>query len=86
MTECNNYRGIKLMCHGIKLFERLVEDRLIQVIEISSTKYGFQRGKSTTEPIFALRMMQEKHLEKRQDLQISKKRMTEYQEILYGGH
>ena len=64
-TECNNYRGIKLMCHGIKLYERLVEDRLRQVIEISSTQYGFQLGKSTTEPIFALRMMQEKHLEKK---------------------
>ena len=68
MTECNNYRGIKLMCHGMKLYERLVEDRLRQVIEISSTQYGFQQGKSTTEPIFALRMMQEKHLEKRQNL------------------
>ena len=61
VTECNNYRGIKLMCHGTKLYERLVEDRLRQVIEISSTQYGFQQGKSTTEPIVALRMMQEKH-------------------------
>ena len=52
------------MCHGMKLYERLVEDRLRQVIEISSTQYGFQQGKSTTEPIFALRMMKEKHFEK----------------------
>ena len=66
VTECTNYRGIKLMCHGTKLYERLVEDRLRQ--EISSTQYGFQQGKSTTEPIFALRMMQEKHLEKRKNL------------------
>ena len=64
VTECTNYRGIKLMCHGMKLYERLVEDRLRQVIEISSTQYGFQQGKSTTEPIIALRMMQEKHLGK----------------------
>ena len=62
VTECNNYRGITLMCHGMKLYERLVEDRLRQVVEISSTQYGFQQGKSTTELIFALRMMQEKHL------------------------
>ena len=65
MTECNNFRGIKFMCHDMKLFERLVEDRLRQVIEISSTQYGFQQGKSTTEPIFAIRMMQEKHLGKK---------------------
>ena len=68
VTECNNYRGIKLMCLGMKLFERLVEDRLRQVTEISSTQYGFRQGKSTTEPIFTLRMMQEKKLAKRQDL------------------
>ena len=51
VTECNNCRGIKLMCHGMMLYERLVEDRLRQVIEISSTQYGFQQGKSTTAPI-----------------------------------
>ena len=71
LTECNNYRrGIKLMCHGMKLYERLVEDRLRQVIKISSTQYGFQQGKSTTKPIFALRMMQEKHFEKSLNLHI----------------
>ena len=32
VTECNNYRGIKLMCHGMKLYERLMEDRLKQII------------------------------------------------------
>ena len=35
VTECTNYRGIKLMCHGMKLYERLVEDRLRQVIDIT---------------------------------------------------
>ena len=44
MAECNNYSGIKLMCHVMKLFERLVEDILRQVIEICSTQYGFQHG------------------------------------------
>ena len=68
VTEFNIYRGIKLMCHGMKLYERLVKYRLRQVKEISSTQYGFQQEKSTTEPIFALRMMQETHLEKRQNL------------------
>ena len=38
VTECTNYRGIKLTCHGMKLYERLVEDRLRQVIEISGTQ------------------------------------------------
>ena len=28
ILECNNYRGIKLMCHSRKLWERLIEARL----------------------------------------------------------
>ena len=68
VTECTNYMGIHLMCQGMKLYGRLVEDRLRQFIEISSTQYGVKQGKYTTEPIFAIRMMQEKHLEKRQNL------------------
>ena len=32
MTELNYYKGIKLMCHGMNLYERLVEDILRQVI------------------------------------------------------
>ena len=52
----------------MKLYERLVEDKLRQVIEISSTQFGFQQGKSTTGPIVSLRMMQEKNFEKRQNL------------------
>ena len=60
----------KLMCHGMKLYARLVEDRLRQIIEISSTQYGFHLGTSTAEPIFALMMVQEKHLEKSQNRHI----------------
>ena len=26
--ECSNYRGIKLLCHAMKLYERMVEKRL----------------------------------------------------------
>ena len=32
VTECINYRGIKMMFHGMNLYERLTEDRLRQVI------------------------------------------------------
>ena len=65
VTECNNYRRIKLMCHDTKLYEKLVEYRLRQIIEITSnTQYGFQLGTSTTETIFTLRTMQVMHLEK----------------------
>ena len=56
ILECNNYRGIKLMCHSMKLWERLIETRLRQITSIGNTQ-------STTEPIFILRILQEKYRE-----------------------
>ena len=70
ILECNNYRGIKLMSHTMKLAERLIEARLRDITEIANNQYGFRPGKSTTEPIFILRMMQEKYREKGQDLHL----------------
>ena len=32
VRDCNNYREIKLMFHGMNMYKRLVEDRLRQVI------------------------------------------------------
>ena len=65
--ECSDYRGIKLMCHGMKLYERVVENRLSERADISNGQYGFQPGKSTIELIFTLRMTQEKYLEKQKE-------------------
>ena len=28
LMNCDNYRGIKLMCHSMKLYERMHENRL----------------------------------------------------------
>ena len=64
ILEVNNYRGIKLMSHTMKLAERLIEARLRDITEIANNQYGFRPGKSTTKPIFILRMMQEKYREK----------------------
>ena len=37
ILECNNYRGIKLMCHSMKLWERLIEARLRQITSIDNS-------------------------------------------------
>ena len=50
------------------LYERMVENRWRKQIEISSNQYGFRPEISTMEPIFALRILQEKYLEKRTEL------------------
>ncbi|KAK3537054.1 hypothetical protein QTP70_000286 [Hemibagrus guttatus] len=61
MQNCSNYRGIKLMSHTMKLWERVVEARLRKVVEICEQQYGFMPKKSTTDAIFALRILMEKY-------------------------
>ncbi|KAK3569707.1 hypothetical protein QTP86_003576 [Hemibagrus guttatus] len=61
VESCSNYRGIKLMSHTMKLWERVVEARLRKVVEICEQQYGFMPRKSTTDAIFALRILMEKY-------------------------
>ena len=35
IMNCGNYRGIKLMCHSTKLYERVHENRLRNIVSIS---------------------------------------------------
>ena len=57
---CGNYRGIKLMSYTMKVWEKIIEARLRDRVEISKQQYGFMPGKGTTDAIFALRMLMEK--------------------------
>ncbi|KAK3530456.1 hypothetical protein QTP86_024366, partial [Hemibagrus guttatus] len=61
VQSCSNYRGIKLMSNTMKLWERVVEARLRKVMEICEKQYGFMPRKSTTDAIFALRILMEKY-------------------------
>ena len=58
------------MSHAEKLAEILIKARLRDITEIANNQYGFRPGKSTTDPIFILRMMQETYREKGQDLHL----------------
>ncbi|KAK3564418.1 hypothetical protein QTP86_018806 [Hemibagrus guttatus] len=49
VQSCSNYRGIKLMSHTMKLWERVVEARLRKVVEICEQQYGFMPRKITTD-------------------------------------
>ena len=60
---CGNYRGIKLMSHTMKVWERIIEARLRDRVEISKQQYGFMPGKETTDAMFTLRMLMEKYRE-----------------------
>ena len=60
---CGNNREIKLMSHTMKIWERIIEGRLRDRVEISKQQYGFMPGKETTNAMFALRMLMEEYRE-----------------------
>ncbi|KAK3530967.1 hypothetical protein QTP70_007276 [Hemibagrus guttatus] len=68
VQSCSNCRGIKLMSHTMKLWERVVEARLRKVVEICQQQYGFMLRKSTTDAIFALRILMEKYRDGQREL------------------
>ncbi|MCJ8739626.1 hypothetical protein PDJAM_G00049200 [Pangasius djambal] len=68
VQSCSNYRGIKLMSHTMKLWERVVEARLRKVVEICEQQYGFMPRKSTKDAIFALRILMEKYRDGQREL------------------
>ena len=50
------------------LWERIVEAILREITNIADNQFGFRPGKSTTEPTFPLRMLQEKYREQNKEL------------------
>ena len=65
---CGNYKGIKLMSHTIKVWERIIEARLRNSGEITKQQYRFMPIKGTTNAMFALRMLMEKYREGQREL------------------
>ena len=64
ILECSNYRGIKLISHTLKLLERIIDQRLRNIVDLGNIQFGFRRGRSTMDPVFALQILQEKYREK----------------------
>ena len=56
---CTNYRGIKLMSHTMKLWERVIEHRLRGMTRVSTNQFGFMHGRSTIQTIFLIRQVME---------------------------
>ena len=68
VIDCASYRGVKLLEHGMKVVERLLEKRLRRLVKVDQMQFGFMPGKSTVDAIFILRRMQESYLEKNRKL------------------
>ena len=59
-----------MLSHTMKLWERVIEDRLRKQTNVSSGQFGFMPGKSTMDPIFVLRQLMEKYRRKRKKMHI----------------
>ncbi|KAL7844615.1 hypothetical protein SRHO_G00231540 [Serrasalmus rhombeus] len=56
------------MSHTMKVWERVVEARLRREVQISEQQFGFMPRKSTTDAVFALRVLVEKYREDQKEL------------------
>ena len=56
----NSYRGIKMLEHAFKLYERVLDGRLREVVDIDKMQYGFMPGRGTADGVFVLRRLSEK--------------------------
>ena len=68
IQDCGNYRGIKPMSHTMKIWERIIDRRLREETTIGDEQFGFMPGRGTTDAIFAVRQLTEKHQEKQKEL------------------
>ncbi|KAH1208130.1 Secretory carrier-associated membrane protein 3 [Glycine max] len=70
IQNCANYRGIKLMSHTMKLWERVIERRLRKETQVIENQFGFMPGRSTMEAIYLLRRVMEQYRMDQQDLHL----------------
>lgn len=68
VQSCCSYRGIKLMSHAVKLWERAEEARLRAEVGICEQQYGFMPTKRTTDAVCAFRRMTGKYRDGQREL------------------
>ena len=67
-VERGNYRGLKLLEHAMKVFERVIEQKIRNTVDINAMQFGFMPGKGCIDAIFVARQLQERFIEKKKDL------------------
>ena len=68
MMDFGAYRGVKLLKHAMKKVERVLENRIRELVTIDDMQFGFMPGKGTTHALLILRRMQEEFRDREQKL------------------
>ncbi|GJS59760.1 retrovirus-related pol polyprotein LINE-1 [Tanacetum coccineum] len=68
---CNNYRGIKLLSHTMKLWERVIEKRQRRETTVSENQFSFMPGQSSVEAIYLIKSLIKKYRERQKDLHMA---------------
>ena len=55
--QCSKHRGLRLLEHSMKIFEKILDRRLRSLTDIMDGQCGFRPGKSCADAIFILRRM-----------------------------
>ncbi|KAK6744595.1 hypothetical protein RB195_011367 [Necator americanus] len=71
IADCTSYRPIRLLCHTMKVFERVLEARLRKIVSVSLNQCGFVKDCSTIDAIHAVRILLEKHREKNRSVHLA---------------
>ena len=56
----NCSRGIKLLEHAFRLYEKILDGRLREVVDIDKIQHGFMPERGTVDAVFVLRRLSEK--------------------------
>ncbi|KAK6743227.1 hypothetical protein RB195_010468 [Necator americanus] len=70
IADCTSYRPIRLLCHTMKVFERVLEARPRKIVSVSLNQCGFVKDCCTIDTIHAVRILLEKHREKNRSVHL----------------
>ncbi|VDP05534.1 unnamed protein product [Heligmosomoides polygyrus] len=70
-ADCSSCRPIRLLRHSMKIFERIVDGRIRDIVQFSSNQCGFVADCGTVDAIHVARLLIEKHREKQKSVHIA---------------
>ena len=61
VLNCGLYRGVKLLEHGMKIIERVLERRIRALVDFNEAQFGFMPAKGTIDALLLVLKLQKEH-------------------------